>query len=130
MSDSVSIKIHGLRELERDLRKLPRRVQGRAVRNAARAGGIIVRRRARELAPRRTGNLRRSIVVRSAREGNDIVVRIGLLARAFYGFLLEFGTRRISPRPWMRPAFDQTKEAAAKEVSDRLWREIEKGMKK
>lgn len=59
---------------------------------------------AQRLAPERTGALRRSIVterlVRAGRESQTVRV----VARVFYARFVEFGTRNMPPRPFMRPA--------------------------
>jgi len=59
------------------------------------------------------GHLRDNIRVRRARAKTDgkIVFTINTGA-AFWGYFLEFGTVNMSARPFMRPAFDATREAA------------------
>jgi hypothetical protein len=45
---------------------------------------------------------------------------------AFYGALLEFGTRHIASRPWMTPTFDTSAPAAVQKVGERLGKGVEK----
>ncbi len=67
-------------------------------------------------APRvQTGNLRSSIVT-SRLPGTDIFV-VGPTRIAFYGKFLEFGTRSMSPRPFMRPALAKVSKRAGRHFS-------------
>jgi HK97 gp10 family phage protein len=64
---------------------------------------LDVERRAKILAPVDTGTLQRSI--QTAFDSDlSAVVFVG----ASYGIHLEFGTRRMSPRPFLGPAFEET----------------------
>ncbi len=65
-----------------------------------------IRRDARKLAPRRTGNLARNIVVE---EYTDLTTGIegyavGWSDRAFYGPMVESGAEQALPRPHLVPA--------------------------
>lgn len=54
-----------------------------------------------------TGNLVRNIDVK---EGKGIV-RVGIMSqKAIYGAYLEFGTRHIAPRPWLKPSTDKSRD--------------------
>lgn len=126
----ADLQVEGLAELERDLQRVERRLQGRVVRNAARAGAVLIRRKAKSLAPRATGQLVKDIVLRTKREPNgDIVARVGVKPLSFYGMFAEFGTSRQAARPWLRPAFDSQREQVAKAIQDRLWKEIRRFLK-
>lgn len=73
--------------------------QTRAVANA-------IRRDARRLAPKRTGNLRRHIRVerRYDKATRMVTYVVGWDAQAWYGFLVEAGTEHSRPRPHLVPA--------------------------
>lgn len=58
---------------------------------------------AKTLAPVDTGNLRNSITT-DARQGDLVAV---VEATADYSAYVEFGTRRMRPQPFMRPAQDR-----------------------
>ena len=59
------------------------------------------------------GFLRRNILSSRGRGTQDKVVAItGITKAAYYGHFLEFGTRKMRAHPFMRPAFDQSREAA------------------
>lgn len=151
--------IKGAREIDELLKKLPVSVAKRVVGNAMRAGGRVVQREAKNRAPvgsdephPKYGKLRDNIRVKTVAErgkSTAIAVHIGA---AFWGFFLEFGTgvRRlkkarvlsdgttvfgtevapIRAQPFMRPAWDASKERAlariAKGLGDGIQREAVK----
>jgi len=59
-----------------------------------------------------TGNLVANITIEDISEGFDVGSRKG----ASYGAALEFGTLKMSPRPWLQPAYDK----AVKIVIDKI----------
>jgi HK97 gp10 family phage protein len=67
------------------------------------------------------GYLRRHIAVRRVRTGPEMALfTVGPTRSAFYGMFLEFGTRKISARPFLRPAWDATKERVLENIKRRL----------
>lgn len=48
---------------------------------------------------------------------------------AFYGRFLEYGTSRMSARPWLRPAFDQSVTQAIEAMRARLGQAVEDAWK-
>lgn len=67
---------------------------------------IAIRRDARALAPRRTGNLRRGIRYQRVydRASGEVSYIVGWDKQAWYGRLVEFGTEHSRPRPHLVPA--------------------------
>lgn len=65
-----------------------------------------IRRDASRLAPRNTGNLRRSIAVERVFDPRTRAVSfiVGWSGRGFYGWLVETGTEGTPPRPHLVPA--------------------------
>lgn len=61
--------------------------------------GLAIQARAQSMAPVKTGTLRRSITTQFP---TDLSAVVG--PSVHYGIFLEFGTRRMAPRPYMRPA--------------------------
>ena len=49
---------------------------------------------------------------------------------AFYWLFLEFGTVKMAPRPFLRPAFDQRKESVLSAIVDELNRGIDRAVRK
>ncbi len=85
-----------------------------AVRDVIRAGAFQVQRHARRVVPVDTGRLRDSI---RPKELNELQweVRTG----TEYAIYVEYGTRRMRPRPYMRPAAERVRgwlEGAARKA--------------
>lgn len=143
------VTLHGLEQLQRNLRELPANVARNVLRGTARAGARVIQVEAKIAAGRggatapniRTGTLRRSIIIRHDRarsamhqqvfvvavrggrtrkRGNTVANRrkgvVGQVyhedGAAFYGRFLEFGTSKMTARPFMRPAWEARKAAA------------------
>lgn len=121
----VTVKIEGLADLERRLYELPTRLAKNVMRRALRAAGGIWRKEIRDRAPRLTGWLIKQITMTtkiSARYDQG-VVQVGprmkqdpsrhtktVPSAGNVAFWYEFGTARQPARPFMRPAFDATKD--------------------
>lgn len=54
-------------------------------------------------------------------EANEHAVAIGPSRDFFYGFFLEFGTIKMSAKPFLRPAFDSKVGAALKVFQESIW---------
>jgi HK97 gp10 family phage protein len=69
-------------------------------------------------------------VARRRDGGHYASVSVGVRSKAFYWRFLEFGTRFIRARPFLRPAFEQVKvravQAAVERLQKRLANEIRK----
>lgn len=142
MADEISIKVGGFDDLRRALGEAPRLIRVKAVRSALRKAGNIIKKTAQAAAPvlvvptkrRATGTVRRAIAVRNskfARQAGDEGVFIGVrplrgsrqktLGRAgannpndpFYWRFLEFGTKKMSARPFLSPATSKSSEAVS-----------------
>ena len=80
-------------ELDRDAKKEMRKLGGK------------VRTSIRQKTPRQTGALRKSIRTKSGKDERGYFVQI--YTTKFYGKFLEFGTSKMSPRPFFRPAISE-----------------------
>ena len=64
-----------------------------------------IRKEARRLAPRETGQLKRGMSVDNVLNGNgEVEYRVGWSPGAFYGSLIELGTEDTRAQPHLRPA--------------------------
>ncbi len=123
----VEVRIEGLRELDRKLRRLEGRVARKIVRDATRKGAQALRKEIRAAAPRRTGFLRRHIRYRTtSRSPTHYTISVGPDRGAFYGRFVELGTQKMAARPFMRPAFERARERIVRIVTDRLREGIER----
>lgn len=69
---------------------------------------LRVHRRAKQLAPVDTGRLRSSVEYEVGRDSRGLVARIS--TDVHYAIYLEFGTRRMTPRAFLRPALDAARQ--------------------
>lgn len=153
-------KVSGLREMGAAMRNLGETVTKKIARSMTAAAGQVIRKDAIARAPKRTGLLRANIY--SARSRNPSVTsehfvsvrrkrrvygdtklnrrknRVGKFytrdGDAFYGRFLELGTVKMAPKPFLQPAFDNSKLRAIdamKEVGSRRVQEfLQKGKRK
>lgn len=59
-----------------------------------------------------TGNLRASVHYTVEESGNEVIGRVGTDVE--YGKHLEFGTSRMAPRPWLKPALEKNQDKIKK----------------
>lgn len=71
--------------------------------------GVRVMTRSKRLCAVDTGRLRSSITMEMGKDGDDVVARVG--TNVHYAPYLEFGTRRMTARPFLRPALDAARGA-------------------
>jgi HK97 gp10 family phage protein len=115
-----NIRIRGMEELQRKLRKLGADVSAE-MGNALAAGAEIVKNDARMRVPVRTGNLRDSIDMEQV-SSNEIHVGPG--KEGWYGQFIELGKKGYAAHPFMRPAIDERRSKVVKAVKDRLKKAI------
>lgn len=143
LKSDISFTMHGDVELRRALRKLPRKIRGKALRSAIRAGALPIKKAAIARAPNRTGLTRLAIKVRVKTYGDTgtVVAIIGVKTKfgqsqPFKHFpskvahLIEFGTVKMSARPFLRPAFVATQADAQLRTIKFLQRAIDREAKK
>jgi len=97
------MKITGLGELEKKLKRLSNVAQKEAKQEALHAGSLLVQGQATLNAPVDTGNLRSSIDVEVGTEDAEIFTPVEYAAH------VEYGTSRQAAQPYLRPALDNSK---------------------
>lgn len=65
-----------------------------------------------------TGTLRQSIKTSVKGEGRTVIGEVGTDKK--YGPMLEFGTRNMAARPWLKKSFDKS-EAKVKSIFGKRW---------
>lgn len=141
--------IQGGVELSRVLKQMPGNVAKKHLKAAIAQGAKDIRDEARARAPVDTGRLKKNIIVKYIAEKSDnYSVTYYVLARsgakfakmrikrkgqvryvdndAFYWRFLEYGTAKMSARPFMRPAFQAKKDKALGSIIGKLWDGIDK----
>jgi HK97 gp10 family phage protein len=144
----IDLDVKGLAELERKMRELTDKVQGQMLRQAVNAGAQIVKKAARDKVPVDTGLLRRNIVVgrsrrqsapgretynvfvkkekrtyadtRANRRKNRVGKKYEVQGPAYYWRFLEFGTKKMQARPFLRPALVSNQQAAINAIREKL----------
>jgi len=143
MSVSGSINSADLSHVLKKLREFPGKVERRALSKAGRAATKEIANRAKELAPVQQkpkrgkqlrsprGRLKKSIKVRAmkrkrGRVGFRVTTGAGeFKGDTFYGGMVEYGTTKQPPQPFMRPAWDQQKGTALQTYVSEVKREID-----
>ncbi|MEG9498945.1 HK97-gp10 family putative phage morphogenesis protein [Mannheimia indoligenes] len=153
---TLNVKIEGLKELGQKMQSLGKKISNRIAVKAMRQGGAIVRDTARAKAPvlqenvphRKKGTLKKAITTRTKIKNGkaETIVWVkkltdkqisrfkGKSGRSgaynpndpYYWRFVEFGTSKMAAKPFMRPAFEQSKQQAAKAITETLRTEIHK----
>ena len=155
-ADGIQIKLDGVLELKRALADATTTIRTKAVRGALRDAARVIQKQARQLAPilrvptktRKPGTVKRRISVRASKfarqqgkEGVFINVRpirgaaqIKRFGKAsatnphdpYYWRFLEFGTRKMRARPFLRPAVAAKGEEAIRVFMNRVIPQIQR----
>lgn len=102
MSIEFRVEVGGIEDFARKIRRLDETAQ-KCIQDALNQTGQEVMRRARQLAPVRTGRLMQSIYVQMIYKW---VVKVGCYVP--YAFFQEFGTRYIPPRYFLTRALAES----------------------
>jgi len=110
MADEVSFTIKGVKDVQKALYSYSQQLGDRVIRGALREGAKVVQSAARSIAPSRTGNLRREIVIANSRINNGrrskllgVYLRIRRRSpqdkrNAYYGRFIHDGWNTHGPR--------------------------------
>lgn len=114
-----TLAITGFKELEDDFTLLSKAEQRKVSKKAVRAGAVVFRDAICASAPVRTGRLKKSVSVDTARGSLTAGVKfkkVRVIRKSkkgktkqtlpFYWWMIENGTSKMSARPFVRPAFD------------------------
>jgi len=132
MSEIITYKETGFDELDRAVQLLPERVAARVLKNAVRAAARVIVKVAKQNAPKKTGDLKKAIAVKAGKVKDDTVFAYVVIKKekAWYGFLVEWGTKVFSARHFILNAFSSTKTsqlaALKKSLTDGIIREADR----
>ena len=111
------VRIEGLAELQAKIGEIMSRTTGQEAKRVFMKGAIILRDRARELAPVKTGRLRSAIFAAYGKPTSQDVL-VGVSYRiAPHAHLVEYGTKWAAPHPYMRPAVSQARTAVVQTIA-------------
>lgn len=143
MAEKFSVS--GLKELQAAMNRLSSDMVGKIARQATAAAAGVVRKSARDNAPVDTGNLKAAIVMKRKRATNlteeyNVAVRAGkksdvkkakdgtgkLGKDAYYASFVEFGTIKMTPRPFLAPSLSNNVQQATDAMKKRLEARLKK----
>ena len=119
----ADVDVHGFRELEALLKKLPDEIAKKVVVNGLKAGGRLLVKGMKARVPVKTGKLRDSIVVTTSRKsikgkGHAVIAFKKPTSRRVH--LTEFGTQHSKAEPFIRPTLDAEGQSAIAEIGKSL----------
>lgn len=150
MADKV--ELHGLEEVRRALRRLPKEIARRELNKALQPAAVLIRNSARSRAPssgedftrmlrgktwnKDVFNLKDSIAIRNEKKKfllDAARKRIGVLSNrrnpddgAWYWRFVEFGTAKQPAQPFLVPAFEENKFTANRMIQRALLKGVER----
>jgi HK97 gp10 family phage protein len=124
-TSSKAFKLEGVPELKKTLAALRKGLSAQGndalskeVRECLLVPCMMMRDEAKDLAPVKTGNLRRAIYAKEGR-GPSAYVAVDRTIAPYAG-MVERGTSRMAAEPYFRPAINAVKPLAANLIADRL----------
>jgi HK97 gp10 family phage protein len=133
VAKKVEFKIEGIKEAIKAFNELPVTIEKKILKSTI----LKVARALQSAVVRRapvgfTGKLAESI--KTSTQGLKGKLAINVVVKPFYSRFLEFGTSKMSAKPFMRPAFDeslpQMEAAFAEALTSGVKREVKKASKK
>lgn len=132
---SISANIDG-KSLLKALSAFPKNIQNNVMTGAIRAGANVIRDEARVRAPKKTKALAKSIVSikRRTETRNQVKFSVtpskGKNKAGWRAHFIEFGTSKMSAKPFLRPAFEVSEnkslDAAKNYIAKRIPKEVAK----
>lgn len=107
------VEVKGLKELDRQLKKLEPKLAKKVMRKAVSAGAEVIRKEARQLAARFSSFVSRNIIKSIKRKKSVVIARIGPSKKAFIGLFFEFGTFGSRTEPLVQPRKPKAAKAFA-----------------
>lgn len=149
---AVFVRLEGLKGVIDTLKQLPPELvskRGGVVKAALRKGAVIVQKEMQRNVDRiiaepnvddrptkSTGALLAAVKIRRRRSvdgggnGEALSVGPGKKLGKFYAWFLEYGTERMRPHPFVRPAYEATKDAALSAIVQGLISGVDKALRK
>lgn len=90
----ASLKLDGLKEINRKLEALGSKVANRVSKDSLREASKVIRKEMRSSAPKgKTGNLRKAIKYKVRGRKGNFTARIGVTRNIYYAYFIEYGTK-------------------------------------
>lgn len=134
MADRITVKVEGLKELQKAILELPKATGRNVVKRALTKAADPIENEAARLAPVLRGHLQRSVSIGTKlsrrqrsqhRKQSEVEIFVGPGAMP-QAITQEFGAAHHSAQPFMRPAWDGNVAKALATIKEILGEEIEK----
>ena len=130
-SGFFEIELAGFEELSKAFNILPEKVQKRMIGPSLKEGAEIIETASKLLSPRLTGKNIEFIHLKklkprgklsgwSIQTGTRSELGIARNEKYYYPAVLEFGSKHVDSKPFMRPALEQNRDKAIKAVAELL----------
>lgn len=124
-------QIDGMDILDKEISGMVRQLNGAALERAVSAAGDEILKEVEIRSPVKTGKLKASIrkLIFPKENRASSIIQVANSKRGgiqHYAVFLEFGTSKMPPKPFMRPAFDVSQLKAVEAFSKALSTELEK----
>jgi HK97 gp10 family phage protein len=133
-----TLTITGFKGFDDDFKLLSKAEQRKVSKKAVRAGAVVFRDAIRASAPVRTGRLKKSVSVDTAKGSLTAGVKFKKVrvirkskkgktkqALPFYWWMIENGTSKMSAKPFVRPAFDANVKKAEEAAFEQYLKDID-----
>ena len=123
-------EFEGQKELLENMKNLATELQTKVKLEAVMEAANFLKGESERRVPIRTGKLKENIVIQKV-EDNEIAteVKVGPNRDAFYGAMVEYGTKNMRARPFMRPSFDENEDRIQKEITRKIQEGIERAVR-
>ena len=120
----------GMEKLQQFLNDMPLNMQKKAARQALRPAFKKMLDGAKGNSPQETGQIKRAFKMRAAPRsrkfiGIDVILDGELFNGEFYGAFLEYGTKHIKPKGFIRKAYDENEKAVEQDALNKIKQIIE-----
>lgn len=134
----VTREVKGLRELDRALAELPKRVRRRVLLGALRETAKPILKDARQRMPKDSGVTAKDLKIRAVPKSETDVGQVAVAiagseskgGRSYIMRFLEFGTEKMAAKPFFRPAVDANAEASIPRFAKAAWERTKREVRK
>ncbi|MEH7249164.1 HK97-gp10 family putative phage morphogenesis protein [Neobacillus niacini] len=119
----MTVNFQGMSTLLNYLEDMGKRVDYQVRKKALVAGAEVLKEKAKESVPVRTGKLQANIIISDV-QGEEIHVGPDQQGTAFYGHFLEFGTSKMDAQPFLGPALENNKDELEAKMAEVIKREL------
>ena len=120
MSDGIKVKFRGMKQLDRNIQRLPEELKKKAYRSVLSTGARVIAKHIKRNVPKDTGNLKKSIGIKVNPKAKTPWARIGpkrgvtttvdgkQVRVTTYAKNVEQGTVHTAAQPYVRPGIDSS----------------------